>query len=101
MASETPKFKSDEEFIAWAFENISTALSNLTDRVEKLEIAIQKIPPPGAEMMKYRPEGKKDYLNMKELFDDIYSADGPVAYKGHNIKVLEDRLNKLEDHFSQ
>jgi|TARA_B100001113_G_scaffold227767_1_gene186971 hypothetical protein len=101
MASETPKFKSDEEFIAWAFENISTALRNLTDRVEKLEIAIQKIPPPGAEMMKYRPEGKKDYLNMKELFDDIYSADGPVAYKGHNIKVLEDRLNKLEDHFSQ
>ena len=52
-------------------------------------------------MMKYRPEGKKDYLNMKELFDDIYSADGPVAYKGKNIKVLEDRLNKLEDHFSQ
>ena len=101
MASETPKFNSDEEFIAWAFENISTALKNLTDRVEKLEVAIQKIPPPGAEMMKYRPEGSKDYLNMKELFDDIYSADGPVAYKGHNIKVLEDRLNKLEDHFSQ
>ncbi len=101
MASETPKFNSDEEFIAWAFENISTALKNLTDRVEKLEVAIQKIPPPGAEMMKYRPEGRSDYLNMKELFDDIYSASGPVAYKGHNIKLLEERLNKLEDQQSK
>ena len=101
MASETPKCEIDEEFITWAFENISTALQNLTKRVENLEVAIQKIPPPGAEMMKYKPEGSERYLNMKELFDDIYSNEGPVAYKGANIKLLEERLNKLEDHFSK
>ena len=69
---ETPKFKSDEEFIAWALQNISEAIKNLSSRIEALEGAIGKMPPPGADMIKYKVPGDDSYSNLKELFDNLY-----------------------------
>ena len=69
---ETPKFNSDEEFIAWALQNISEAIKNLSSRIEALEGAIGKMPPPGADMIKYIVPGDDSYSNLKELFDNLY-----------------------------
>lgn len=87
---ETPKFNSDEEFFAWTFQKISEAITNLTKRLEQVEGGLQKIPPPGADMMKYKPPGSPTYLNMKELLDTLFAS----------INHLENRLNKIEEKLS-
>ena len=69
---ETPEFKSDEEFFAWTFKKISEAITNLTKRIEQVAEGMQKIPPPGADMVKYKPPGSPAYLNLKELLDLIF-----------------------------
>ncbi len=69
---ETPQFKSDEEFFAWTFKKISESITNLAKRIEKVEEGMQKIPPPGADMIKYRIPGNKQYSNLKELFGTIF-----------------------------
>ena len=69
---ETPKFNSDEEFFAWTFQKISEAITNLTKRIEQVEEGMQKIPPPGPDMVKYRIPGNKQYSNLKELFGTIF-----------------------------
>tara|TARA_X000000368_G_scaffold366335_1_gene313082 strand:+ start:153 stop:584 length:432 start_codon:yes stop_codon:yes gene_type:complete len=69
---ETPKFKSDEEFFAWTFKKISESITNLAKRIEKVEEGMQKIPPPGADMVKYRIPGNQHYSNLKELFGTIF-----------------------------
>jgi hypothetical protein len=78
--SETPKFETLEEYTNWGFEQLSQALVQLTNRVTALEQAIQKFPPPGADMIKYKIPGNEEYSNLPELFDDLYT-----------------RLNNLED----
>jgi hypothetical protein len=67
-----PQFKSDAEYFKWAFEQISDAIKNLASRQQILEQAIQKMPPPGADMVKYKIPGNEDYSNLKELLDNIY-----------------------------
>ena len=42
--------------------------------------AFNKLPPPGANMVKYKIPGDEEYSNLKELFDNLY-----------------ERLNKLEE----
>jgi len=69
---ETPQFNSDEEFFAWTFQKISEAITNLTKRIEQVEEGMQKIPPPGPDMVKYKPPGNPTYLNLKELLDLIF-----------------------------
>ena len=69
---ETPQFKSDEEFFAWTFKKISESITNLAKRIEKVEEGMQKIPPPGADMVKYRIPGNQHYSNLKELFGTIF-----------------------------
>ena len=71
---EAPEFKSDEEFFAWTFKKISESLTNLAKRVEQVEEGLGKIPPPGADMVKYKPPGSPAYLNLKELLDLIFKV---------------------------
>tara|TARA_B100000902_G_scaffold27100_1_gene32645 strand:+ start:333 stop:575 length:243 start_codon:yes stop_codon:yes gene_type:complete len=78
--NENPKFETLEEYTNWGFEQLSQALVQLTNRVTALEQAIQKFPPPGADMIKYKIPGNEEYSNLPELFDDLYT-----------------RLNNLED----
>ena len=87
---ETPKLNSDEEFFAWTFEKISEAITNLTKRLEQVEGGLMKIPPPGADMIKYKPPGSPTYLNMKELLDTMFAT----------LNHLENRLNKIEEKLS-
>ena len=44
---------------------ISKALENLAGRIIVLEQAMGKMPPPGSDMIKYKPDGYQDHLNMK------------------------------------
>ena len=71
--NETPKFETLEEYTSWGFEQLSQALVQLTNRVTALEQALQKFPPPGADMIKYKIPGKDEYSNLPELFDDLYT----------------------------
>ena len=63
---------------------VSKAIENLAGRIIVLEQAMGKMPQPGADMMKYKPEGYEDHLNMKELLDDLYMK----------INMMEDRVNQ-------
>lgn len=78
----------NEEFLDAYKEHmdmISKALENLAARIVTIEGAMGKMPPPGSDMIKYKPEGYEDHLNMKELLDDIYMK----------INMLEDRVDNL------
>tara|TARA_A100001201_G_C4077737_1_gene197888 strand:+ start:149 stop:394 length:246 start_codon:yes stop_codon:yes gene_type:complete len=74
-----PQFESDSEYLTWAFQQLSEGLKNLGNRVSAIEGALQKMPPPGADMIKYRIPEQEDYSNLAQVFDDLYT-----------------RLNKLE-----
>ena len=67
-----PKFESDGEFLAWAFKNLSEAIKNLNERCNKIEEGMQKIPPPGPDMIKYKIPGDADYSNLLQLFDNLF-----------------------------
>jgi len=67
-----PQFESDAEYFKWAFEQISKSIKNLAERQQILEQAFQKLPPPGADMVKYKIPGDEDYSNLKELLDNIF-----------------------------
>ena len=75
-----PEFESEMEAVAWSFKQLSEAVKNLASRIAVLETAFNKLPPPGADMVKYKIPGNDDYSNLKELFDNLY-----------------DRINKLEE----
>ena len=75
-----PEFESEMEAVAWSFKQLSEAVKNLASRIAVLETAFNKLPPPGANMVKYKIPGNDDYSNLKELFDNLY-----------------ERLNKLEE----
>ena len=76
-----PEFESEMEAVAWSFKQLSEAVKNLASRIAVLETAFNKLPPPGADMVKYKiPGNDDDYSNLKELFDNLY-----------------ERLNKLEE----
>lgn len=47
-------------------------IDELERRIERLEEALSSMPEPGPDMIKYKPYDSKNYLNMKELFDDLY-----------------------------
>mgnify|MGYP001169621712 CR=1 FL=1 len=79
-----PEFKTDAEFINWAFQQQAEALTNLAKRIEQVEMALQKIPPPGADMIKYKIPGTEEYSNLKQLLDNLF-----------------DRLNTLEEKISK
>ena len=74
------RFKSEMEAVAWSFKQLSEAVKNLASRISILETAFNKLPPPGADMVKYKIPGNDEYSDLKELFDNLY-----------------ERLNKLEE----
>lgn len=67
-------------------EMIAKGLENLGNRIGVLEKAFGHMPQPGPDMIKYKPEGYEDYLNMRELLDDLYVR----------LNMLEDRIKVLE-----
>ena len=75
-----PEFESEMEAVAWSFKQLSESVKNLAARIAVLETAFNKLPPPGADMVKYKIPGDDEYSNLKELFDNLY-----------------ERLNKLEE----
>ena len=75
-----PEFESEMEAVAWSFKQLSEAVKNLASRIAVLETAFNKLPPPGADMVKYKIPGNDYYRNLTELFDNLY-----------------ERLNKLEE----
>ena len=83
--NETPKFETLEEYTSWGFEQLSQALVQLTNRVTALEQALQKFPPPDADMIKYKIPERDDYSNLKELLDNLYDR----------IRCLEDQRDEL------
>ena len=57
----------NEEFLDAYKEHmdmVSKAIENLAGRIIVLEQAMGKMPQPGADMMKYKPEGYEDHLNI-------------------------------------
>tara|TARA_Y100001970_G_C14035606_1_gene750935 strand:+ start:405 stop:815 length:411 start_codon:yes stop_codon:yes gene_type:complete len=95
---ETPQFKSDEEFFAWTFKKISESITNLAKRIEKVEEGMQKIPPPGADMVKYRIPGNSHYSNLKELFGTIFErlSDYKGAISDSEWRIGE-KLDKVQE----
>ena len=95
---QTPEFKSDEEFFAWTFKKISEAITNLTKRIEQVEEGMQKIPPPGADMVKYRIPGNSHYSNLKELFGTIFErlSDYKGAISDSEWRIGE-KLDKVQE----
>ena len=83
--NEAPKFTTLEDYTNWGFEQLSQALVQLTNRVTALEQALQKFPPPGADMIKYKFPERDDYSNLKELLDNLYDR----------IRCLEDQRDEL------
>ncbi len=67
-------------------EMIAKGMENLSGRLSTVEKAIGRMPQPGADMIKYKPEGYQDYLNIKQLFDDLYVR----------LNMLEERIKVLE-----
>ena len=96
---ETPQFKSDEEFFAWTFKKISESITNLAKRMEKVEEGMQKIPPPGADMVKYRIPGNEHYSNLRELFGTIFQKFLDVEKTITKVDVgrINEKFDSLEE----
>ena len=96
---ETPQFKSDEEFFAWTFKKISESITNLAKRIEKVEEGMQKIPPPGADMVKYRIPGNEHYSNLRELFGTIFQKFLDVEKTITKVDVgrINEKFDSLEE----
>lgn len=73
------QFNDDAEYLKWALETLSKAVENLSKRQAIIEQAIQKMPPPGPDMIQYKIPSDEEYSNIKGVLDNIF-----------------DRLNKLE-----
>jgi hypothetical protein len=54
------------------FKNINDAFLHLNARIQLLEEAVSKMPPPGPSMIQYKPPGSDEYKNLKQVFDDLY-----------------------------
>ena len=54
------------------FKMIAEGLENLAKRLNILEDALQKMPPPGADGIQFKPPGEDEYKNLAETFKDLY-----------------------------
>jgi len=97
VTPQVPKFESDGEFLAWAFKNLSEAIKNLNDRCNKIEEALQKIPPPGPDMIKYKIPGQSDYSNLLVLFDNLFDRLDHLEDRLETSVSLREQLNTLTE----
>jgi|TARA_B100001094_G_scaffold58923_1_gene54421 hypothetical protein len=102
VTPQVPQFESDGEFLAWAFKNLSEAIKNLNERCNKIEEALQKIPPPGPDMIKYKIPGHEDYSNLLVLFDNLFARlDHIEVMQPENMKSLYEALNTLTERINK
>jgi len=73
MSSDVPEFDDKWEENEYFHGVIAQALNNLADRIAAIEEFVKKFPEPGVNMIKYKPDGYDDHLNIKQLFDDLYT----------------------------
>lgn len=69
---EVPAFENSEEYLGWAFTQLSLAVQNLSSRIAIVESIIEHMPPRGANMIQYKIPGNEEYSNLKELLDIIF-----------------------------
>jgi len=96
---ETPQFNNDEDFFAWTFQKISEAITNLTQRLEQVEEGLQKIPPPGPDMVKYKIPGNEHYSNLTEIFNVSFCRISEINSRMDDInqKLDIDRIGLHSD----
>tara|TARA_B100000427_G_scaffold71067_1_gene57270 strand:- start:11490 stop:11882 length:393 start_codon:yes stop_codon:yes gene_type:complete len=97
ITPQVPEFESDGEFLAWAFKNLSEAIKNLNERCNKIEEGMQKIPPPGPDMIKYKIPGDGEYSNLLQLFDNIFDRLDHLEDRLETSLSLNERLNTIQD----
>ena len=97
VTPQVPKFESDGEFLAWAFKNLSEAIKKLNERCNKIEEALQKIPPPGPDMIKYKIPGQSDYSNLLVLFDNLFDRLDHLEDRLETSVSLREQLNTLTE----
>tara|TARA_B100001250_G_scaffold4031_1_gene3463 strand:- start:3518 stop:3808 length:291 start_codon:yes stop_codon:yes gene_type:complete len=66
--------------------------------METVEEGIGKIPPPGPDMVKYKPPGSPAYLNLKELLDLIFKVMQDQEKRWVDV---EDIASKIEAQLQQ
>ena len=54
------------------FEYCAAGIENLSKRISIMEEAFNKMPPPGADMIQYKPPGSEEYKNLASVFEDLY-----------------------------
>lgn len=73
MSEKIPEFSDKWEENDYCHGVIAQALNNLSERIAALEEFVKKFPEPGPNMIQYKPEGYDEHLNIKQLFDDLYT----------------------------
>ena len=82
-----------------AHEILNECIKGLSERLAELVKYTEAIPTP--DKVLYKPKGYKDYLNIKENYDEIYrrieklesmSHKAPSTDHGKRLKALEDKL---------
>ena len=82
-----------------AHEVINECVKGLGERLAEVVKYVNEIPTP--DKVLYKPKGHKDYLNIKENYDEIYrrieklesmSHKAPSTDHGKRLKALEDKL---------
>jgi hypothetical protein len=57
----------------YAHQLIGESIGNLVTHAKQVEEYLKGFPPPNADMIQYQPDGYDRHLNLKELFDEIFS----------------------------
>ena len=85
-----------------AHEVINECVKGLGERLAEVVKYVNELPTP--DKVLYKPKGHKDYLNIKENYDEIYrrieklesmSHKAPSTDHGKRLTALEEKINGL------
>ena len=85
-----------------AHEVINECVKGLGERLAEVVKYVNELPTP--DKILYKPKGHKDYLNIKENYDEIYrrieklesmSHKAPSTDHGKRLTALEEKINGL------